>query len=223
MTVHDLVAALPEPAVLLERCRAYAVLDAALGQDPAYRYHSFAPAWREGVALAGMDNGGGDQAGIVFDPAGVFLYGFDHECDATPWREEPRAHWPGLLDGLPESLAHYAVEPAFLFDGFFDATVCAWRETGDTAWRCGPVAFEDDETDGADFLFDLLLDGSADGYADWARDYFELSVDRGAVARVLSGAPLTPATVAALNPAADFAAVSAEAARLGFPVADPEG
>jgi hypothetical protein len=80
------------------------------------------------------------------------------------------------------------------------------------------VEFEDDGADGADYLFGLLLDDGADGYTDWARDYYEVPVDRDAVARVLSGAPLTPATVAALNPAADFAAVAAEAARLGFPV-----
>src|SRR4051794_25639881 len=99
MTVLELVDQLPDPVVLLERCRALAVLDAVF--DTRFRTYRFDPAWGgDGVALAEMDNCGGDLYAIVFDPAGVFLYGFDHESDATPWREDDRVHWPGLLDGL---------------------------------------------------------------------------------------------------------------------------
>ncbi|WP_237525810.1 hypothetical protein [Streptomyces sp. SID4985] len=145
MNVHDLLPLLPDPAVLAARCRAFAVLDTVL--DPTAPMHMYQPNWREGVDLARMENGSGDQWGIVFDPAGVFLHGFDHECDATPWREDPRAHWPGLLDGLPASLAHCATTPELQFEGFLDATVCAWRETGAAAWRCGPVTFADDESE----------------------------------------------------------------------------
>ncbi|MEV4443121.1 hypothetical protein AB0K09_29760 [Streptomyces sp. NPDC049577] len=217
MTVHDLVAVLPDPDALLARCRAFAVLDAVF--QPAYRRHGFSPAWRDGVALASMDNGSGDLYAVVFDPAGVFLYGFDHESDATPWREEPRAHWPGLLEGLPAALAHYADEPVFQLDEFFDATVCAWRETGASAWGCGPVVFEEGETDGADWLFGTLANGSAEAYAADAEDYFGRSVDRAAVAAVLGGGPLTRDVVAALNPAADYGAPAAEAAAMGYPVA----
>ncbi|BFV57650.1 hypothetical protein KCMC57_up27540 [Kitasatospora sp. CMC57] len=165
-----------------------------------------------------MDNGSGDQYAIVFDPAGVFLYGFDHESNATPWREEDRAHWPGLLDGLPASLVRYSEAPEFQFDGFFDATVCAWREAGDTRWRCGPVEFAPDESDGADWLFDLVADGSPDAYVSYAEDYFERSVHRDAVAAVLAGAPLTRGTVASLSPSAGYEDISEQARRLGYSV-----
>ncbi|MEU7107376.1 hypothetical protein ABZ951_20290 [Streptomyces sp. NPDC046215] len=213
MNSPELVAELPHPAVLLERCRSLAVLDAIFaGRERTY---AFDPAWGDGVALASMDNGGGDLYAVVFDPAGVFLYGFDHECDATPWREDDRVHWPGLLDGLPPALARYAAEPAFQLDGFFDATVCAWRETGDDAWRCGPVVFEDGESDGADFLFEQLLDADGTAYADWAEDIFERPVDRAAVAAVFSGAALTPELVHQLNPEADYEEIAREAAALG--------
>jgi hypothetical protein len=218
MTVHELVTLLPGPAVLLTRCRAFALLDAIL--DAHFPTHSFVPDWREGVGLACMDNGSGDQYAIVFDPAGVFLYGFDHESDATPWREEPRKHWPGLLDGLPASLAHYSAEPEFQFEGFFDATVCSWRETGATAWQCGPVEFAADESDGAGWLFDLLSDGSPEAYVDFAEDYYERPVDRDAVEAVLAGSPLNRRTVASLSSTADFATVAAQARALGFIVED---
>ncbi|WP_424888293.1 hypothetical protein [Streptomyces sp. XH2] len=221
-TVHDLIPRLPGPQALLAHCRALAVLDAVLDRDPRYRTHAFAPSWGDGVALASMDNGSGDLYAVAFGPEGVFLYGFDHESDATPWREEPRAHWPGLLDGLPAALAAYPAEEAFLFDGFFDATLCAWHVGGPEGWQCGPVEFEDGETDGA-WLFELLRDGSvearAEAYAAHTADYLERPVDRAAVASVLTGEPLTASVVAALNPSAGFAAVAAEAAALGFPVA----
>ncbi|QLE73234.1 hypothetical protein FGW37_18035 [Streptomyces rectiverticillatus] len=221
-TVHDLIPRLPDPEALLAHCKAVAVLDITMDRDvPWGGMHAFDPHWGDGVALASMDNGSGDLYAVAFGPAGVFLYGFDHECDATPWREEPRVHWPGLLDGLPAALAAYPAEEAFLFDGFFDATLCAWRETGAGAWQCGPVVFEDGETDGA-WLFELLADGTlearAKAYAEDAEDYWERPVDRAAVASVLAGEPLTATVVAALNPSADFAAVAAEAAALGFPV-----
>ncbi|KIQ65526.1 hypothetical protein TR51_16845 [Kitasatospora griseola] len=219
MTVRDLLSSLPEPAELRARCRAIALLDAIL-DDYAPR-HTFVLGWRDGVDLAAMDNGSGDQYAIVFDAAGVFLHGFDHESDATPWREPERAHWPGLLDGLPASLAHYAQAPEFQFMDFFDATVCVWRETADTAWRCGPVEFAPDERDGADWMFDLVADGTPEAYVDFAEDYFERPVARDAVAAIMAGAPLTPETVAALAPAKDFATIAAQARKLGWDVLEP--
>ncbi|MFI9311032.1 hypothetical protein [Streptomyces triculaminicus] len=218
MTVRDLLAKLPDSAVLSARCRAFALLDSILGASAPT--HSFVSGWREGVDLACMDNGSGDQYAVVFDPAGVFLYGFDHECDATPWREQPRAHWPGLLDGLPASLAHYAMAPEFQFDEFFDATVCAWRETEAAEWHCGPVEFDADESDGADWLFGLLADGSADAYASFAEDYYEKAVNLEAVRAVLAGAPLARGTVTSLSATADFESVASQARVLGYTIQD---
>ncbi|MCX4683881.1 hypothetical protein OG401_06070 [Kitasatospora purpeofusca] len=214
MTVRDLLPLLPDPAELRARCRGIALLDSIL--DPYAPTHAFVRDWREGVDLATMDNGSGDQYAIVFDPAGVFLYGFDHESDASPWRDEDREHWPGLLDGLPAPLAHYAQTPEFQFEGFFDATVCAWRECGAAEWRCGPVEFGPEERDGAEELFGLLVDAGPEAYAGFAEDYFERPVDRGAVAAVLAGDPLTRRTVESLSAGADFGAVAARARAMGF-------
>ncbi|MFF3002606.1 hypothetical protein ACFVTF_07350 [Kitasatospora sp. NPDC057940] len=216
MTVHHLLSALPGLDELRARCRALALLDSIVSV-PYEPDHSYVAEWRPGVDLACMGNGSGDQYAIVFDPAGVFLYGFDHESDATPWREEDRAHWPGLLDGLPGPLAHYAQAPEFQFEGFFDATVCAWRETRGTGWRCGPVEFADGETDGADWLFDLLT--AADGteaFVGYAEEHHERSVDREAVAAVLADTPLDRRMVSALSPTANFDTVAALARTLGY-------
>lgn len=221
VTVHDLIAALPEPNVLAARCRAFAVLDAVF--EARYPRYSYTAEWAPRVALAEMSNGGGDLYAIVFESAGVFLYGFDHESEATPWRDEAHEHWPGLLDGIPDSLMRWTREPAFLFEDFLDATVCAWREADDTQWRCGPVEFDEAsvDPDGAQHLFGTLVDGTAAAYADYAHDYFERDIDIDAVATILDGRPLTAAVVAALNPDAAFSVVARAAAAAGYPV-EPE-
>src|SRR4051794_4817350 len=123
VTVYDLLPQLPAPTVLRERCRSFAVLDAIFlpHHGRHNRRHTYRAHWAaDGTALASMDNGAGDMYNIAFAEAGTFLYGFAHECPATPWRVHPRAHWPGLFDGLPNSLAHFVSEPSFLYEDFLD-------------------------------------------------------------------------------------------------------
>ncbi|MGV9658041.1 hypothetical protein ACWDR5_13835 [Streptomyces koyangensis] len=78
-----------------------------------------------------------------------------------------------------------------------------------------------DESDCADWLFDLLTDGTPDTYVAYAEDHFERPVARTAVAAVQSGTPLTRETVTALSPTADFAAVAVRARELGCAVEEP--
>ncbi|MFD8316817.1 hypothetical protein [Kitasatospora purpeofusca] len=78
------------------------------------------------------------------------------------------------------------------------------------------MEFGPGETDGAEGLFGLLLDGSPEAYAGFAEDHYERPVDRGAVAAVLAGGPLTRCTVGALSADADFGAVVARARAMGF-------
>lgn len=167
-----------------------------------------------------MDNGGGDHWDIVFEPAGVFLHAFDHESEASPWRDDPPEHWPGLLDGLPASLARWTDEEAFQFDEFFNATLCIWRETGDSAWRCGPVEFDGhaSSADGSGWMFGSILEGGVAGYIDHAKYYFEREINAEAVRAVSTGAPLTAEIVRTPNPDADFAAVAKIAEVAGYPV-----
>lgn len=93
-----------------------------------------------------------------------------------------------------------------------------WREKNAPTWSCGPVTFTADESDGADWLFTLLTDGTPDTYVAYAEDYFERPVTRTAVATVQSGTPLTRETVSALSPTADFATVALRARELGYAV-----
>ncbi|MDK9498433.1 hypothetical protein QEZ40_003615 [Streptomyces katrae] len=221
MSVHEILPGLPDVAVLRDRCRALAVLEAVM--DPAYALFAYDAAWLETEEAALMDNGSGDDYAIVFSAAGAWGRGFAHESAMSPYADDDLALWPGLVEAVPEVFRPYLTEPAFCDEDALRATVVFWRETGDGAWRTGPVEMPGDDphgyADGARDLFGVLAAGTPEAYREFAEDYHERPVDLDAVRHVFALRPLTEAVVAALNPEADFAGVAAAAARTGYPAA----
>ncbi|GAA0961408.1 hypothetical protein [Virgisporangium aurantiacum] len=206
MNVYDIADRLPPIDVLRDRCRALAVLERI--QDSGYPYYAYV-AWGDDEAAL-MSNGSGDEYSIVFTDAGVFIRVFDHESGMTPYADDDHALWPGLLDGLPPEFRAHVTEPAFCDEGSLNATAVLWRRTGDDGWHAGAgITFPpsrgpyDTSPDGADRLA-ILGDDIVDRYVDFARDYYEIEVDRAAVAHVVAMRPLTDAVVRALNPDRDL-------------------
>ncbi|MFJ7206783.1 hypothetical protein ACIQWR_25040 [Streptomyces sp. NPDC098789] len=220
MTIHDLTRALPDIETLRARCRAMAALEVVIGGEGDGGYFSYAPQWGPGEEAALMDNGSGDEYAIVFTTAGAFGYGFDHESPMSPWAHEDRTTWPGLLDGVPEAFAPQLSESAFATDeGVLPATAVFWRESGDTAWRAGPVAFPEGvpDPDGTDHLFAVLAAGTPEAYRDFAEDYWDTDLPLDAVRHLWELRPLTEAVVDALNPGLPLEVVTPWLARLGYP------
>ncbi|MFF4244375.1 hypothetical protein ACFYY2_07870 [Streptomyces sp. NPDC001822] len=206
-TVHETAALLPDPDELRLHLRALAVLDAALGDDPAFCCYTFDAAWGPGEEAALMDNGSGDDFSVLFTPDGVLIRGFDHESQMSPYGSDDEEVWPGVIDDVPAALRPILDEPAFREEGSDvpRVTACLWRETGDTAWRtgsgiCFPPGSED--PDGSGHLFHLLTDRSPEAVQAYLEDYYERPVPLEAVRHVLAGHALTPAISAALDPAA---------------------
>jgi hypothetical protein len=234
MSVHALIRRLPGIAELQDRSVAMAVLDAVLVPEWQYRYFSFDAGWAPGEQMASMRNGSGDDYFIVFAPAGVYARGFDHESPMSPYGTTPPTPWPGLFDGLPDSLRAQITEPAFCDpSGMPMATVCFWRGAEDAVWSCGAVEIPGrdkgnadgagfaDDADGAERMFDVLADGRPQAYCSFAEDHYEVDVDLDAVRHVYALRPLTPDIIAALNPHADPAAVEADCIDIGYPVVGP--
>jgi len=222
VTVYDVARALPGIGELRDHCRGLAMLDAVLSPHWEDRYYSFDAHGEEGEQMASMRNGMGDEYAIVFSDAGAYARGFDHESPMSPWaRTDTPAPWPGVLDSVPEVFRPYVTEPAFCAeDGTPTVTCCLWREAADSAWRTGTVDFparDGDDPDGAAYVFELLVDRSAQAYAEWASDYHETDVDIDAVRHVLALRPLTAAVVAALNPEAELADLAEDMAEIGYP------
>ncbi|GGT69284.1 hypothetical protein [Streptomyces lateritius] len=224
MTVYDVARKLPGTDVLLDHCRGLAMLDAVLSPEWDGRYYSFHSRWSGGGQLASMCNGQGDQYSLVFSAAGVYIRGFCHESLMSPYGPlADGSPWPGVLDSVPEVFRAYVEEPAFTDeDGGPVVTACLWREPADTAWRTGTIDFPEEgddpeDADGAGYLFELLVDRSAEAYQEWAEYYHETSVDLDAVRHVLALRPLTAPVVTALNPGTDLAALADDIAEIGYP------
>ncbi|WP_327412061.1 hypothetical protein [Streptomyces sp. NBC_01233] len=93
-------------------------------------------------------------------------------------------------------------------------------EAIDTAWRTGSITFPeegDGDPDGANILFELLVDRSPDAYAAWASEYYETPVNVEAVRALLAQRPLTPELVAVLNPEVGLADLAEDISEIGYP------
>lgn len=181
------------------------------------RYYSFDSRWAPGEQMASMRNGSGDAWSIVFSSAGAFIRGFDHESPMSPANNDDEL-WPGLVDAVPEVFSGCVAEPAFSFDGTLEATVCLWRQQGDDRWHAGELVFPaGDDPDGADRLFQVLVEGSPVAYQRFAEDYYETAVDVAAVGEIFALHPLTDDLVRRLNPDLVVADLGENLAEIGYP------
>lgn len=219
MTAYDVARRLPGASRLRELCRALAVLDVVLDPDSEDRYHHYDPEWAPGEEVAIARDGSGNEYSIVFTSGGVYVRGFDHESQMSPYATDDGKPWPGVLDSVPDRFRAQADEPAFADEtGTPYVTVCLWREPGDDAWRHGDIDFPGGYEDGADWLFDLLTDGTPDVFRDWAQEYYEQPVDLDAVRHLYAGRPLTDEVVTTLNPATTLTAIADDISRIGYPM-----
>jgi hypothetical protein len=216
VSVYEVIRQLPDIVTVRRVGRALAVLDLVLCEEPASRYHAFDARWSETEEAALMDDGSGDAYSIVFSPAGVYARGFAHESSMSPYANEFGHTWPGMFDGLPEVFHEAMDEPAFADqDGRRLVTVCFWRRTEDEEWSCGPVEKNDD--DGAEALFELLVDPRPEAYLTFAEEYYERALDLEAVRHVYALMPLTEYVVTSLNRERQLADLKDEIAEIGYP------
>lgn len=217
MTAHDVARALPQISVLRDRCRVLATLDAVMSPEWDGRYFSFDSHWAPDEDMASMRNGSGDEWSIVFTSAGAFVRGFDHESDMSPYVNNGKL-WPGLVESVPAAFAAHVSEPAFSDGATLLATVCLWRQAEDDGWHVGDIALPSgDDPDGANWLFEMLVDYSPEAYERFAEDYFESQVDSSAVRAVFALEPLTQELVQRLNPETDMAALADDLDQIGYP------
>ena len=61
-----------------------AMLDAILSREWEFRYFSFNRRWSPGEQMGSLRNGQGDHYFALFNAAGCWLKGFDHEAPMSP-------------------------------------------------------------------------------------------------------------------------------------------
>ncbi|MFD7757640.1 hypothetical protein [Streptomyces sp. NPDC059757] len=221
MSVYEVIKQLPEPETVRARSKAMAMLDAVLSPDWEMRYYSYDIQWAPGEELASMRDGCGNDYAVVFPAAGVYAQACNHGSPINAYYVSPPAPWPGLFDSLPDVFRPFAQEPAFQdHNGVPRATACLWREHTDSAWRCGDIHVPDedeDDADGAEWLFGLLLEGTAEAYLEFAEEYYEVEPALEALQHVYDLKPLTQDVVSALNPEARLWDLAEDIAQIGYP------
>ena len=192
-----------------------AMLDAILCPKWEGRYYSFNASWAPGEQMGSMRNGSGDDLFAHFTPAGCWLKGFAHEYPMSPYCNNPKRVWPGVLDTVPEQFVACLREPAFRIE---DITFCIWRRHSDSNWQVGPISFPADypDPDGSEYLL-LNLDGRPESYQEWASDYYECDMPLGAVQHVYQHRPLTLQVLAQLNQDLSLADLEADISEIGYP------
>ncbi|MER6115866.1 hypothetical protein [Streptomyces sp. NPDC001743] len=200
------------------------MLDAILSPDWESRSYSFNAGWADGEEMASMRNGSGDEYSIVFSAAGAYVRGFDHESPMSPYANDGEP-WPGVVDEVPEPFRPFVEEPAFTDEESVPVvTACLWRGATDERWHHGTIDFpeRDVDPDGATSLFRLLVDRSSPAFQRFAEDYYQVSIDLGAVSRLYALEPLNGELVSSLNREVGLADLALDISEIGYPRLDQE-
>jgi hypothetical protein len=206
---------LPKIETLRKLTQSLAMLDAIRIPVWENRYYSFNSKWAEKEQMASMRNGQGDGWYCGFGLAGVFLKGFDHESEMSPWSMETSKVWPGVIDGVPDVFGAFATEPAFSME---DTTFCIWRRAQDAQWNAGKIIFPaGDDPDGSEWMLSLL-DANPSTYKSWAEEYYQRPVSLSAVRPIYEYATLTAELVQELNKTAKVGDLLIDASEIGYPV-----
>jgi hypothetical protein len=203
----------PPPDALKRIMQSLAMLDAIVEEEWQYRYFSFDAGWAPDTQMGSMRNGQGDDLFAVFDRAGCFIRGFDHESAMSPWASKPPKIWPGVLDHVPKQFSSSLTEPAF---HMADTTFCIWFPWDDQAWRQGEIAYPAaSDPDGASWMLSYYV-GGPQTYHDFAEFYYEVDIPVEAIARVYAHEPLSPALIQALGSQRPYDQLVVEAAAIGY-------
>jgi len=202
-----------------------ATLDLIITLDDGGGYYSFDSRWTKTTEVGQMHDGCGDDFHAYFSRHGCFLKGFAHESSMSPYRQDPKKVWPGVLDGVPVEFASALREPAFSLE---DTTFAIWRLNGDSQWSCGTIEYPKDYpyADGSEEMLSML-DGKPETYAAWAAEYYVEEVEEmegveeiplSAIADIYAHKPLYQELVSAINPEANLKRLKQSVVQIGYPL-----
>ncbi len=187
---------LPDVESLKKQSQSLAMLDAIMSPEWDYRYYSFDSKWSENEMMASMRNGSGDDYFILFNEYGSIIKGFAHESPMSPYAQNPKKIWHGIIENVPQEFESFLSEPAFSIK---DTTFCIWRKNDDLTWQIGEIDYP--QTENADGLEDLLyiFDGNPQTYQEFAEEYYETEIEISDIKEIYEHQPLSEKLVKKLN------------------------
>jgi len=206
---------LPNILNLRKLTQSLALLDAIICREWQYRYYTFDAHWDNDLSVFFMRNGSGDEFIILFAKEGVIIKGFAHESIMTPYRHNPLRLWSGVIDQVPNFLRKYLDEPAF---ELMATTFCIWRTVTDNEWKCGNIAFPNDNLGDGSAMLLSILDDNPETYQKYAQEYFEKAIDLSVIQYIYQHMPLTDEIVKKLNNDLRLDNLGDELQAIGYPV-----
>ena len=190
------------------------MLDAILSPEWENRYYSFNSKWGTDEMMASMRDGSGDEYFILFNSTGAIIKGFAHESPMSPYTNESKTSWPGVLDDVPAEFQGFLAEPAFSIP---DTSFCIWRKYSESSWQRGRIAYpEGNDPDGSEDLL-AILDGVPSTYQAFAQDYYEQEINLSAVEHIYANKTLTEKIVSVLNADVTMDDLKADIEEIGYP------
>lgn len=211
---------LPSPEKLQATCRSLAVLDAILCPETENRCFNYNKNYSRYEELFEMKDGEGNYLQVLFHIAGTVINGFACESQMNGWQiKEGRLEkrtcflfllthkpsitktqqlWPGITKGLPACFHSLFLEGAAANTG---TTFCIWKLHNEAHWKKGDFKLPTDTyKDGSEYLM-ALLDGSADTFINWAKEYYDMEdIDTAVVKDIYNNCPITRDMIFSLNP-----------------------
>ncbi|MEP3919182.1 hypothetical protein [Ascidiaceihabitans sp.] len=194
---------LPDIESFKRRLQSLASLDAIVCPEWEFRYFSYDANWAQGEEMGSIRNGSGDEVFALFSIHGCFIKEY---CRAKSIKSNA---YESVAVEFLEATKETAFSPNRV-------TNCYWKTKASDRWSMSESSETSDSN--LDELLSLV-DGNAETYLIFAKDYFEKTLPLGAVSQVLKFANLTTPILDSLEFDGQFHDLSKELEQIGYPTA----
>lgn len=179
-TLNDL----PSIEDVRKRSQGLALLDTIVMPEWENRYFSFNNNWdgKGTEAMASMRDGSGSEYFLHFS-----IYGAVGKVLCI---DDSASRSPARLAEIPSDFSVFTSEAAF---SVHKATFFIWRQPGAKTWSASPSNLKE-------YPFLGFIVGGASTYHTWAEAYYEMRIDRAAVAEVFASLKISDNQLSVLNP-----------------------
>lgn len=174
-----------------------------------YRYYSFNSRWYINEMMASMRDGSGQHYFALFNKYGLIIKGLEHYSTHGKQFQGTGQADSKIFRNVPIEFEEFIEEPAFIIG---ETSFCVWTLNGEEDWHSGKE-YSSDEL----YLLDVIKEG-AEGYAKWAREYYETDINLDIVRDIFNLKPLSQVMINNLNSEVILEDIRDDIIEIGYPI-----